>query len=63
MFDRDIRHSHPVPRTLQTSKFGPYAKLDTVRSRQPGAVWFCLCAVLVAAIGILVTFITRAAGG
>ncbi|MBN3848663.1 hypothetical protein G3N58_17800 [Paraburkholderia sp. Ac-20342] len=28
MFSRDVHHYHGAPRSLQTSKFGAYARLD-----------------------------------
>ena len=28
MFSRDIRHYQAAPRTLQSSKFGPYSRLS-----------------------------------
>ncbi len=34
MFSKDISHQRPTPRTLQSSKFGPYAKLTTVAKSQ-----------------------------
>lgn len=34
MFDRDIRHYHPTPRTLDEA-FGPYSRLDTPTTRAP----------------------------
>ncbi|TAM15937.1 MAG: hypothetical protein EPN65_16620 [Pandoraea sp.] len=42
MFDRDIRHYHPTPRTLNEA-FGPYSRLAAPAPRAPrllvAAVW------------------------
>lgn len=34
MFNRDISAYRSTPRSLQTSKFGPYASLDVVRKKK-----------------------------
>lgn len=42
MFSRDIKHyQYRAPRTLQSSKFGPYAQLSTpsVRRRFAATFW------------------------
>lgn len=46
-FDRDARHYAPTPRTLQTSKFGPYARLSVtpMRRRVSAVFWMLLYGV------------------
>lgn len=49
-FSRDVRHYAPAPRTLQTSRFGPYARLSVDRKRDAKAwAWAVGCGV---AIGV-----------
>lgn len=38
MFSRDIRHYQAAPRTLQSSKFGPYSVL-TVEHKRTAKAW------------------------
>ena len=48
-FVGDVRDYHPTPRTLQTSKFGPYATMERMlpqRRRALGPVaWLAAAAV------------------
>lgn len=50
MFDRDIRHYAPTPRSLQTSKFGPYSTMTPTPPRTPR--WL-IAALAVSAISVM----------
>lgn len=57
MFSKDIQHYRPTPRTLQSSRFGPYAKLSKAAKSQGFAdglfaVASGLCVVVM--VGLLV---------
>jgi hypothetical protein len=55
MFDNDVRHYAPTPRTLQSSKFGAYATLSTTASgRRVSALIWALVAVGVACAVVVV---------
>jgi hypothetical protein len=58
MFSRDPMHYRATPRTLQTSKFGPYASIDRDDTRsRAGSVLYLVAAILCAAtLGILLGF-------
>jgi len=50
-FSRDVRHYAPTARTLQTSKFGPYAQLS-VKRRSEAKSWLYVvgCGVAVGCV-------------
>jgi hypothetical protein len=52
MFSRDTNHYRATPRTLQSSKAGPYARLTTARSE--GWAVKLACALLAVVIGLMI---------
>jgi hypothetical protein len=59
-FSKDVSHYRPTPRTLQTSRMGPYARLS-VEKRKSIADWACAIGIG-ACIGVMwyVTVLARA---
>lgn len=55
MFSRDISHYRPAPRTLDTSKFGPYAKLCPVERRREAVSVACFLAAIIVATAAAIT--------
>lgn len=54
MFSRDPNHYRATPRSMQTSKFGPYSRLSGERrSRAGGIAYIVACLLCAAAIGLM----------
>ncbi len=52
MFSRDINHARPTPRSLQSSKFGPYARISIPqrRSKVVSVLWMLAYGVAAGAV-------------